>query len=82
MTAPVYAPGSQFESCPAATGVTEAAPRCGTYPDGAHRCRWDRLPHPRHGCLCGIEWLCISPTDYELLQEVLAVDHAPRHAAS
>jgi hypothetical protein len=58
----VYAVGSAFESCPAATGAGD--PACTGYPDGAHRCGRHRDHREAvnafdwyfHACLCGINW--------------------------
>lgn len=76
-----YAPGSHFESCPAATGECDPQRECGTYPDGAHRCRHDRRPaHGRHACLCGHEWISLTASALSD-PEVAAILHPPRHAA-
>lgn len=81
MTYSVYAPGSAFESCPAATGEADPVLKCGTYPDGAHRCRHDRIPtHVRHACLCGYEWICLT-ADTLTDPQLQAVLHPARHAA-
>ena len=82
MSQPRYAPGSHFQTCPAATGETRASDRvCGTYPDSAHRCRRERDldPHYRHGCLCGYQWICLASDalDDPAIQAIL---HPPRHA--
>lgn len=52
-------PGSQFESCPAATG--EALPPCRHFPDGAHRCQHPRTRESHQGgyvhqCTCQERW--------------------------
>lgn len=56
-----YAKGSQFESCPAATGEA----KCPQFPDGAHRCGLNRKhladdPRPAvqktHRCTCEQQW--------------------------
>lgn len=84
MTVGRYAPGSAFESCPAATGEThDAGPgqTCGTYPDTAHRCRLWRDPHhDRHKCLCGHEWTCLDAGALDDPQ-IAALLHPPRHSA-
>jgi hypothetical protein len=78
---PRYAQGSHFESCPAATGEADPSP-CGTYGDGAHRCRLERGsvdPHTRHQCLCGHRWLCLDASS--MTDEIEAITRSPRHAA-
>lgn len=81
MSVPRYAPGSHFETCPAATGETPTdADPCGTYPDGAHRCRRDRSRHARHTCLCGQTWI-ILPADGLTDPEIRAILHPARHQA-
>lgn len=84
MSQPRYAPGSNFQSCPATTGETHAEEQpCGTYPDSAHRCRRERGtldPHYRHACLCGHEWICISSDSLDD-PAVVALMHPARHAA-
>ena len=75
-----YAPGSNFQSCPAATGECDPTVKCGTYPDGAHRCRQERQPvHPRHACLCGYQWISLT-ADALSDPEVTAILHPARHA--
>lgn len=82
MSYPRYAPGSHFESCPAATGETgQGSAVCGTYPDRAHRCRHDREPfHAKHACLCGYEWICLTASSLSDPQ-IEALLHSGRHAA-
>jgi hypothetical protein len=78
-----YAHGSHFESCPAATGECGQAEPCGTYPDGAHRCRLERGtvdPHYRHQCLCGSQWICLSSDAFDD-QQIMAALTPARHAA-
>lgn len=78
-----YAPGSHYESCPAATGETWRASgesACGTYPDSAHRCRHPRDPHYRHACLCGEEWISLT-ADGLTDPEIRAILHPARHQA-
>ena len=47
------APGNNFESCPAATGVSAG---CESFPDGAHRCAADRGHGTVHACTDGASW--------------------------
>lgn len=89
MSYPTYAPGSHFQSCPAATGELDLLieeSRCQHFPDGAHRCREERLPHRPHTCVCGAQWICLPPNyaagNLALDPDVPAsVLHRPRHAA-
>jgi hypothetical protein len=80
---PRFGPQSAFASCPAATGEADPTEQCGTYPDGAHRCRRERHSldrHARHICLCGYDWVCLTATNLSD-PEVDAVLHPARHAA-
>lgn len=67
-----YSEGSQFESCPAATGEPAfEVQRCGDFSDGAHRCGLNRshikqsaeasdLDGATHRCTCGWGWFITS----------------------
>lgn len=81
MTLPRYGPGSNFESCPAATGREDPARQCGTYPDRCHRCANDRLPHAGHRCLCGYRWVTVEEQVFQETVQALAELPRPRHAA-
>lgn len=84
MEDPRYAPGSHFESCPAATGEPVGGIQCGCYPDGAHRCRKERGsidPHHRHQCLCGHEWISLTADALDDTEIVATLGRAARHAA-
>jgi len=76
-----YAEGSQFESCPAATGQA----LCPHFPDGAHRCGQNRNHletdgldplNQTHRCTCGAQWCSLSGSVDELIQ--LSVESALR----
>jgi hypothetical protein len=61
-------PGSQFESCPAATGEAD----CTDFPDGAHRCGHNRghiqaSRRVEHSCTCGAIWFSQMGTLDELV---------------
>lgn len=61
----MYAPTSNFASCPAATGVALPAEYGGTkgcpqFPDSAHRCREARGTHTVHVCTCRYAWISSS----------------------
>lgn len=51
-----HRPGSQFESCPGATG--EAG--CTDFPDRAHRCKNARRHDGPHDCTCGQQWAHVA----------------------
>lgn len=77
-----YAAGSQFESCPAATGQGT----CPHFPDGAHRCGQDRGhvaadPRPAiyhvHRCTCGKQWCSLMGSVDDLIK--LSVETAVQH---
>jgi len=76
-----YVEGSQFESCPAATGQA----LCPHFPDGAHRCGQKREHltidgldpvHQTHRCTCGAQWCSLSGSVDELVK--LSVESALR----
>lgn len=87
MSYPRYAPGSHFESCPAATGELDllTSERCSHFRDGAHRCAESRLPHRPHRCTCGAVWLSLPPAYADRVTAAdptvpASVFHRPRHA--
>jgi hypothetical protein len=59
-----YAVGSQYESCPAATGD---GARCPHFPDSAHRCSLKRQHVTGHAfshrCTCGVAWVSLTADD-------------------
>lgn len=74
--------GQSFESCPAATGETEAQPwtpvwpfgSCPHFPDGAHRCGADREHNTLsdvHLCTCGTGWrvTVLAPPAVPIVEE-------------
>jgi hypothetical protein len=82
---PAYAPGSNFESCPAATGQST----CPHFPDGAHRCGQDRnhiseagldVIHHTHRCTCSAQWCSLSGSVDDLIK--LSVESALRTVAT
>lgn len=58
---------NRFQTCPAATGTQPGyltpndGPQCRIYPDGAHRCHQQRVPHIIHQCLCQLTWYNTTP---------------------
>lgn len=71
-----YQPGSNFESCPAATGPSQ----CTHFPDGSHRCgeardhyTTDTRPSDErtHRCTCEAEWTALMGSIGKLFKTVL-----------